>query len=76
MIFPNGDTALISADSDLDAIICEKLTGAPVFNPYRDVRISFSELLSYRRGVFSDNTIRLLTCTNAKKVELSPHFTN
>jgi hypothetical protein len=52
-IFPNGTAALISADSDLDAVICEKLTGAPVFNPYRDLRISFSELLSFRRGVFS-----------------------
>jgi hypothetical protein len=53
VIFPNGEAALISADSDLDAVICEKLTGAPVFNPYRDLRISYSELLSFRRGVFS-----------------------
>lgn len=51
--FPNGNLALISAESDLDEVICEKLVGRYVFNPYRDLRISSYQVLSYRRGVFS-----------------------
>jgi hypothetical protein len=53
VIFPNGDLALISAKSDLDQVICEQLTGSQVRNPYRDLRTSSYEILSYRRGVFS-----------------------
>lgn len=51
VVFPNGDTALIDANSGLDSVICEVLAGEKVFNPYRDLRMSFTQRLSYRRGI-------------------------
>jgi hypothetical protein len=53
VIFPNGDLALIDSRSDLDEVICEELKGEYVFNPYRDLRMSFGQRLSYRRNLFS-----------------------
>ena len=53
VIFPNGDYALLDSESDLDEVICEELKGEYVFNPYRDLRMSFSQRLAYRRNLFS-----------------------
>lgn len=52
VVFPNGNVALIDSSSNLDAVICKVLAGEEVFNPYRDLRMSFKQKLSYRRGLF------------------------
>ncbi len=71
VIFPNGDTALIDSKSNLDAVICEVLAGEKVFNPYRDLRMSFTQRLSYRRGILDGTYILSSKDGGYAEVEIS-----